>query len=79
MEKQFTVSDILSAKELYFYNQEILYIVDETDEAYGFHKDGSEWFHKENFWDFFDSSMMLSYFSTVTKEEAAKMYQEWTA
>ena len=79
MEKQFTVLDILNAKEVYFYNQETLYIVNDSDEAYGFHKNSYGWFHKENFWDYFESSTMLSYFTPISKEQAANLYQEWTA
>lgn len=77
MEKQITVDDIINAKEIYLYNEDTLYIVDLAEEAYGFCKTGRDWFHKSNFWDYFDSSMMMSYFSVVTKEEAVALYKQW--
>ena len=78
MDKQITIDDILNAKEVYFYNEDTLYIVDHTDEAYGFCQTGNGWFHKNNFWDYFDSSMMLSYFSVVSKEKAVELYKKWS-
>lgn len=77
MEKQFTVTDILNAQAVHLYDNSCLYIVI-GGEAYGFYENGSEWFHKENFWDYFDSSLMLSYFTPITKEEAAQIYMGWT-
>lgn len=77
MQYQFTTEDILKAGEVYLYNEETLYIVDENREAYGFYKYGSAWFHKENFWDYFESSLMLSYFRPITKQEAVGIYHAW--
>ena len=78
MDKQLTVDDIKNAKDIYLYDQGILYVVDEIDEAYGFCENGDSWFHKENFWDYFDSSLMLSYFNVLSKDQAISLYEEWT-
>lgn len=77
MGKKISETDILNAKEVHLYNKDTLYIVDYDDEAYGFHRDGDGWFIKKNFWDYFDSPMMLSYFSVISKEEAVRLYKEW--
>lgn len=78
MDKQIVIDDILNAKEVYFYDEDTLYIVDHEDEAYGYCKTGNGWFHKNNFWDYFESSEMLSYFSKITKEEALSIYKKWS-
>ena len=78
MNKQFTYEDILRAKEVHLYRNDTLFVVDADGEAYGFHEGGSEWYHKENFWDYFESSIMMSYLSRVTKEEAGQLYLTWT-
>ena len=78
MDRQMTVQDIRNAKEIYVYDKDILYIVDQADEAYGFRKAGNGWFHKMNFLDYFDSSLMLPYLSIITKEEAVQLYQKWS-
>ena len=49
----------------------------EEDEVYGLHKGSQSWFEKKNFYDYFESSWMMSYFSSITKEEAADMVEEW--
>ena len=77
MSKDFSVEDILNAKDVHLYCKDTLYIVDQNDEAYGYIMGGSGWFHKENFWDYFDSSLMLSYFEHPTKEEAVRIYLDW--
>jgi len=78
MSKQFSAQDILNAKEVHLYDNGILYVVDKDDEAYGFCKGSTEWFRKENFWDYFGPETMMSYISSVTKEEAVQMYLTWT-
>ena len=78
MDKQFTAEDILNAKEVHFYNNETLYIVDHDDEAYGYSKGCSGWYHKSNFWDYFESELMMTYFTHITKEEAVQLYLGWT-
>ena len=77
MEYQFTEQDILNAKEVYLFDNGILYIVDHNDDAYGYCQGGGGWFFKENFWDYFDSRLMLAYFNCPSKEEAVQMYREW--
>ena len=77
MTKQFASEDILNAKEVHLYDDYILYVVDHDDEAYGFTEHSEAWFHKANFWDYFETSTMLSFFTPITKEEAAKLYEGW--
>ena len=79
MVKQLTVRDILAAQEVYLYDGGILYVIDDDDEAYGFTQGSKEWFHKTNFWDYFETSSMLSYITIITKEEAVQMYEGWMA
>lgn len=77
MSRQLTKKDILNAQEVHFYNDSILYVVIDDDKIYGITEGSSEWFKKENFWDYFESSLMLSYFTPITKEEAVRMYESW--
>ena len=77
MNKQFTADEIRATKEVHFYNGDTLYIVDSDDEAYGFYRFGSGWYHKSNFWDYFESETMMSYFTPITKDEAADLYLSW--
>ena len=78
MEKIFTEADILKAKDLYLFDGGILYLIDQNGEAYSFCQGRTAWFHKDNFWDYFDSRMMMPYLSVPTKEEAVLMYRKRT-
>lgn len=78
MNKQLTVEDIRCAREATLYDNTTLYIVDKNDDAYGFHEGGREWFHKENYWDYYDSSLMMTYLTGLTIEEAVRVYEGWT-
>lgn len=78
MNKQFGIDDIKKAKEVHLFSQDTLYIVDDADNAYGFYKNGDHWFYKENFWDYFESSLMLSYFTPINRDQAIALYAEWT-
>ena len=75
MDRQWTYEEILSAKECYLYDENGLFVVDEKDNAYGYHEKTDEWYLKENFWDYFDSPIMLTYLKKITNEEAAEMYR----
>lgn len=77
MSRQLTKKDILNAQEAHFYNDSVLYVVIDDDEIYGITEGSLEWFKKENFWDYFESSMMVSYFTPITKEKAVSMYESW--
>lgn len=57
MSRQLTKKDILNAQEVHFYNDSILYVVIDDDKIYGITEGSSEWFKKENFWDYFESSI----------------------
>lgn len=78
MSKQLTKEDILNSHSVYLYMENTIYVEIKNDEVYGFTKGGLEWYKKENFYDYFESSLMMSYFSSITKEEAAAMVEEWT-
>ena len=79
MSRQLTREEILNTQRVYLYEESVIYVEVEEDEVYGFNKGGSEWYKKDNFYDYFDSSLMMSYFSSITKEEAADMVEEWSA
>lgn len=75
--KKFTAEEIKRAKEFHLYDGDTLYVIDSNDEAYGFYRYDGEWFHKSNFWNYFESSDMLSYFTPITKNEATELYESW--
>ena len=77
MSKELTRADILNSKNVYFYSEDTIFVELEEDEVYGLHKGSQSWFEKKNFYDYFESSWMMSYFSSITKEEAADMVEEW--
>ena len=77
MERQLTAKDILEAREVHFYDGDTLFVVFGDDKVYGFHKGGDGWYKKNNFWDYFDSSLMMSYFECLTNEQAAELYEKW--
>ncbi len=77
MSRQLTRGDILNSQSVYLYLEDVIYVKIEDGEVYGFYKGGSEWYEKRNFYDYFDSSLMMSYFSSITKEEAADIVEEW--
>ena len=78
MDRQLTYEDILCAKAAEFFDGKILYVVEKNDEVYGFSKGSSQWHHKENYWDYLDSELMLPYFAPLSNEEAAQLYLSWT-
>lgn len=69
MDKQLTKEDINNAKQVDVYNNSGVFVVTPDDEAYGHSLGGGDWYHKENHWDYWESSLMLSCFSVITKEE----------
>ena len=77
MGRQLTREDILNAKAIHLYNEDTIYVeLKDTEAVYGSHK-GGEWFVKGNFWDYWDSSIMLSYFQYLTPDEAFKLLDKW--
>jgi len=72
-----TREDILNSKGVHLYNEKTLYVEIDGDVVYGLHKGSPGWFEKNNFYDYFESDLMMSYFSSVTKEETALMAEEW--
>ncbi len=74
---QYTSDDILAAKEVYLYNGETLYLIDRDGEAHGFSAGSADWFRKDNFWDYFESSEMLCHISIPTREEAVSLFRSW--
>ena len=77
MQRQLNEEDIWKAKDIYLYDGSTLYVVDENDRAYGYCQGSKEWFYKKNFWDYFDSGLMLAYFTIPTREEAVRLYRSW--
>ncbi len=77
MSKQLSREEILNAKSVVLYMENIIYVEIKDDEVYGFNKRGLEWFKKDNFYEYYESSLMMSYFSSITKEEAADMVEDW--
>ena len=43
MKKEFTESEIRTAKEVHLFDGDTLYVVDSDYEAYGFYRYGGEW------------------------------------
>jgi len=77
MERQLTREDILNAKAIHLYNEDTIYVeLNDTEDVYGSYK-GGEWFVKGNFRDYWDSSVMLSYFQQLTPDEAFKLLDKW--
>lgn len=76
-ERMLGIKDIMNAVEITLYNDTVLYIVDENDDAYGFHKNDKKWTYKQNYYDYFDSSLMLQYFKILTPEKAVELYKQW--
>ena len=77
MARQLTREDILNAKAIHLYNEDTIYVeLNDTEDVYGSYK-GGEWFVKGNFWDYFESEIMMSYFQTLTPEEALNMLEKW--
>lgn len=76
-EEMLGIDDILKAVEVTLYMDDVLYIVDENDDAYGFCKMSKKWYYKRNYYDYFESSLMLQYFKLLTPEEAVALYKEW--
>ena len=77
MARQLTREDILNAKAIHLYNEDTIYVeLNDTEDVYGSYK-GGEWFVKDNFWDYWDSSIMLSYFQYLTPDEAFRLLDKW--
>ena len=77
MSKQLTQAEILLAKKAYLYQNDTLFVVDSNDEAYGFNKQTKQWYHKENFWDYFESPSMMVYLIPINVQLAANLSYEW--
>lgn len=77
MDKQLTKEDIINAKRVDCYNNSEVFVVMQDDKAYGHALDGGDWYYKKNYWDYWESSLMLSYFSVITKEEILVLMDEW--
>ena len=77
MDKQLTKEDIKNAKQVDLYNNSVVFVVMPDDEAYGHSLGGGDWYHKENYWDYWESSIMLRYFSEITKEEVLALMDKW--
>lgn len=78
MGKQLTKEDVLNAKAIIYFNHETIYVEpQEGDEVYGISRGSREWFLKENYWDYYDSELMLSYMEKLSAHEALRMIHHW--
>ena len=77
MGRQLSKEEILNAKEVYLYSEDVIYVELEDDDVYGLCKGGLEWYKKESFYDYLESQQMMSFFSNITKETAINMINEW--
>lgn len=78
MSRQLSKEDVLRAKEIHLYMDNIIYVVlDDSDKVYGIEKGSAEWKEKDDFYDYFDSELMMSYFSTLLAEEAVSILEDW--
>jgi hypothetical protein len=64
---------ILNAKEIYLLDEDTLYVVTKEDNVYGLYKESVDWFEKRNFYDYFDSSLMLAHLDYISKEKAIEL------
>jgi len=69
--------DILKSKAVYLYNEDTVYVEIAEDEVYGLYKNKCLWYKKNNFYDYFESSLMMSFFTSITKEEATNIIEKW--
>ena len=77
MKYQLTLDDIRNSKALHLYSESTIYVeLKGTEDVYAT-CNGVDWFVKDNFWDYWDSSLMLSYFQSLTTDEAIKILNEW--
>ena len=51
MSRQLTREDILNSQSVHLYTEDVIYVELKDDEVYGFNKGGSEWYKKDNFYD----------------------------
>lgn len=78
MSRQLKKEDILRAKEIYLYMGDIIYVaLDDSENVYGIEKGSAEWKEKDNFYDYFNSELMLSCFLTLLPEEAVSILENW--
>lgn len=69
---------LLEAKAIILYNDEIIYVEPENgDDVYGISAGQNEWFLKENYWDYYESEMMMSYLHHITVDEAMQIIESW--
>lgn len=77
MDRQLTRDEILNAKAVHLYNDNTVFVeLDGCDDVYG-SVDGINWYVKNNFWDYFESELMMSYFQMLTPEEALELFDKW--
>ncbi len=77
MTKQLTREEIRNAKAIHLYDGDTIYVeLEGTEDVYGSYK-GSEWYIKGNFWDYYETSLMLCYFESLTPEKAFELMDKW--
>ena len=77
MTRQLTKNDILNAKAIHLFNETTVYVeFNDTEDVYGSYN-GTDWFIKDNFWDYWESELMLSYFEMLTPQKTFKLFEKW--
>lgn len=70
--------DILNAKSIVYFDKKTIYVEPRKGDAvYGISQNSQGWFLKENYWDYYDSELMLSYMENITAEEAFRIIEAW--
>ena len=78
MSKQLTNEEVMNAKAIICFNNEVIYVEPkEGDDVYGFSRNSLSWFLKENYWDYYESELMLSYMVRLSAHEALRMIHYW--
>lgn len=72
-----TEQDILNAQAVYLYDNDTIYVEIKDNDVFGLYKKGLRWYKKENFYDYMESSIMMSYFTSITKEEVIELISKW--
>ena len=77
MTRQLTKEDILKAKAIHLFNKTTVYVeLNDTEDVYGSYM-GGDWFVKDNYWDYWESELMLSYFEMLTPQKTFRLFEKW--
>lgn len=74
MGRRLTREDILNARGVYRYMENTIF-VELEDDTYCLNNGTGEWEKNEKLYEYMESSLMMSYFSSITKEEVADLVE----